>query len=578
MNDLDLSPWKITILTGGGRPRLLPLERELLVEGNIGIYRGDAKVNGYQKGRVYLTTLRLIYVSHFEKPLKQRDALELSLECVRDVKYQSGFMKTSPKIILSTISVSSTNQSLDYDTYIVWVCAICHHENNSGLKTLSQHDVPRCEKCGVSADVDVINRLKLQSLNQLKRRESLDEHLSGHSICDEVDNIHSKEVLAKERNTKVNKGEELEGSNSGRGNQVSFTFYKLSFRSGGSKSFLENLQKAIESSKWTNMESRYQVNAGSLKYSRLNQDTSFHQSKATPTSNQQHQKYAGIHGLQKQTSLRNLEISSLLNNSLSDLQNLMDKSIELAKVGEQYRKTLIDNKVAKRTTSDTLKMLSCSRNSMKLMENMLADQRIAEGIDNFYQVEALNLLKCAESPSRTTEYIYELSRQIYDFITEKELLNDGHQLVTVLDLYCLYNKSKGFYSVSPADFLSAIKLFSTLGFDFQLLELPLDHHKDLQHKGEHISSFRCLRVVCRSSTNTTSITNTILDILTLQNTKGYSALELQNVALMNLNLVLLQSLLNSLIKSGSICYDFTVEGERYFVNHIIDFDWDSVNK
>ncbi|KAG7744232.1 hypothetical protein KL912_005374 [Ogataea haglerorum] len=583
--------WEYAQLTNGGRPVCSSNERNLFLRANVGLYLGNSKIENYQNGRLYLTNLRLIYIPYVPNEAFEKSVgLSLNLLYIENLQFQAGFMRSSPKILLT---LTKSTPDLEHDTLyntLDWECSICSHLNKCDLKMVSGLTVPKCEICGVSANVDELNKLKIENQNtsRSKTDKKMGDHNNLFNRMNRTDENVNKLELHKCRSMdslKHNVSNEIDLNSrpifhlSVKTDVRDQFNFKLSFRNGGARIFFEKLKFALGQAKWLRADSRYQVNAGALKVARscspLNSDIQSKPSNMTSNfSLEATEKRAGIHGLETLTSLRNTEVSTFLNSSLGDLQNLMDKSKDLAKIGDDYRRMLMNSKTVHKEVGHAVVLLSRSRNSLKLLGNILDDHETIKEANDFYTVESLNLLKEATgSQAGSSLYVEELSRQVYDFIIQENIIRDKNGLVTALDLYCLFNKRKGFYSISPHNFLLAAISLERYDPDLQLIELQLQSLQMVKGEiaGETTEKARSLYAICSSTMNAKSISRSILDVLESGVSRGYSALEFQNMCSIQTNLLLLQSVLNALTKDGVLCVDSTLQGEKYFKNEIFHF-------
>ncbi|KAG7928054.1 hypothetical protein KL925_001354 [Ogataea polymorpha] len=580
--------WEYVQLSEGGRPVCSSSERNLFLGTNVGLYLGNSKIENYQNGRLYLTNLRLIYVPFASnEALEKNLGLSLSLAYIENLQFQAGFMRSSPKIHLTLTKLSP---DLGYDTVhnsLDWKCTICSHLNKCDLKLVCGLNVPKCEVCGVSANVYELNKLKVEKQNNSRSKAYKRGHYytsSNQMICTN-DPANRLQESGSVNSQKHNLPNAISSKSkpifclSVKIDDIDQFSFKLSFRNGGARTFYDKLEFALGQAKWLHADSRYQVNAGALKVARYSfpTDTDIQSTPSNMTSIlnlESTEKRAGIHGLETLTSLKNSEVSTFLNSSLRDLQNLMNKSKDLAKIGDDYRRMLMSGKTVDKEVGHAVELLSRSRNSLKLLGNLLDDRETINEANDFYTVESLNLLKQASgTQTESSLYVEELSRQVYDFIVQENILRDKNGLVTALDLYCLFNKRKGFYSVSPRNFLLATVSLERYNPDLQLIELQLQSLQKVEGKteGGTTEKARSLYAICSSRMNAKSISRSILDVLESGVSGGYSALEFQNMCSIQTNLLLLQSVLNALTRDGVLCVDSTLQGEKYFRNEIVQF-------
>lgn len=89
--------WHFVETTASGHPILRENEKDIYVEHSVGLYHGKSKIINKQKGRVYLTSQRVIYVDD-TSPTKESVCLEL--DDIVSFDYSSKFLKKSAKLIV----------------------------------------------------------------------------------------------------------------------------------------------------------------------------------------------------------------------------------------------------------------------------------------------------------------------------------------------------------------------------------------------------------------------------------------------------------------------------------------------
>ncbi|KAI9732539.1 MAG: hypothetical protein M1834_003874 [Cirrosporium novae-zelandiae] len=182
-------------LTPALRPSLLPDELLVCIQDAVGLYEGNEKIPGFQRGHAYLTSLRLCYVDN-EKP--RANSIAVSLRDVDRYEFYGGFLKSSPKLTLypkpylslgnqsrSVSGLPSNQASLPpisrssngspvprkespfrvqpappppAASHGTWICSICSFSNpvpsNFDPRSVSvNREVPPCLACGIKPDV-----------------------------------------------------------------------------------------------------------------------------------------------------------------------------------------------------------------------------------------------------------------------------------------------------------------------------------------------------------------------------------------------------------------------------------------
>jgi ESCRT-II complex subunit VPS36 len=157
------------------------------------------------------------------------------------------------------------------------------------------------------------------------------------------------------------------------------------------------------------------------------------------------------------------QVDESLEEAFKDLRALMEKAQEMVALAERLRRSVANssNDVPSSGSRDTW---------THVMEDLT---RLGIG-----SPVSRDLI---ESESR---YYVELARQVYDFALKHIAKESAHLTtassttpvrmpVTLVDLYCLYNRARGTNLISPDDLLRACQLFVTLGLkDLKLEKLP----------------------------------------------------------------------------------------------------------
>lgn len=141
-----------------GNPILEKDEKIVASFQDTGLYEGDNKTQ-YNSGILYVTTDKLIW---FNKD----DCFRLRLEAITDIRVQSGFLMSSPKLLLTARPILKK--------HVEWSCDICQFLNLKEGKCLqcgvvpatsvlkmcpkctfnNNHDSQKCEICFELLDVD----------------------------------------------------------------------------------------------------------------------------------------------------------------------------------------------------------------------------------------------------------------------------------------------------------------------------------------------------------------------------------------------------------------------------------------
>lgn len=396
-----------------GRPHLLPGEAELIMSPKVAIYVGETPMEEYREGNLTLTNHRLLW----RPPLMPFDrAISLSLSLVERWESKSGFLTSSPKIILHLLPKSSQTPlhgssqppKAGSDENRIWKCYICDTEN-------PPQEALKCSICGVPRKKDDVPTLARPS-----------SHWSC-SICT-FSNANAAATVCEMCGTPRKKITNVAATTTGPADVV----IKLSFRGGGSLSSLENnLQLALNRGDWKNP-------LASLS--------------SSPEARAFDPTVAGITGLMKQVDLQQQTASETLSTAFDDLNSLMEKAAEMIKLAET-----IMNKVNRpNNTSAAEDTLNSSEE--KEFQRMIVEMGLTSAVTR------------EMTGGKDRVFIEELARQLAEFCLQ--LFRRRHTpLISVAELYCVYNRARGTNLVSPQEIVDAIRQFQPLDLPVRLMTL-----------------------------------------------------------------------------------------------------------
>ncbi|VEU22833.1 DEKNAAC103918 [Brettanomyces naardenensis] len=580
--------WKPAQLSTTGRPSFQPGEHDLAIQDGVGLYSGDLKLLDYQSGRVYLTNRRIIFIC--DQPPKSRSsaAIFLPLTKVSSIELYAGFLKSSAKILLhmrqERESTSTSNSPAKVQEF-TWICPICYYSNAMKVAPATinklrrkQGSPPCCATCGVAATWEII----LKSLPQPQPTPSTPVDLLTYdgSRCPRCTFVNHPSMVNCEMCgaplTSLGSG----GSSESVVTTESTTFrsepgiadpflIKLSFRNGGEHNFHSKLLQSLQDARWEQIEERDGANRGAVKVEKSASSVSSIDATIDSPS-------TGIHGLQTSTLQRNYETSLILNDSLQDLENLLEKGKQLVAVGQKYQRVLLGKKTIDSSVESidaNLTLLQNSQNSMRILDSILANQELTKATTNVRKVTSLvNMKRAAMKKSGKAKialsqlYMEELCRHICEFMVEENILDKNNGLVTLYELFTMYNEARGVDLVSPNDLFSAASLFESLKLNFVLSEIPITQQEG-GNTNSDVSATQKLYIVCKKQVDSSSLSGKLLSLVT--SIPGLSVLQIQKLEDFQMNYLIIQTLLNRMLNDGSVVVDRTLEGEFFYSNEIL---------
>ncbi|ORY23975.1 Vps36-domain-containing protein [Neocallimastix californiae] len=229
----------------------------------------------------------------------------------------------------------------------------------------------------------------------------------------------------------------------------------------------------------------------------------------------------GVAGIIRNIQDNQKNTNEIMNQAFKDLNNLMKKASEMVAIAES---------ISQKINQDNSMEGSKEQNQLKEILQEL-------GISN-------------PVTRRSTGGIYyqELAKQISKFII-KLFEKNGH-VMTLPDIYCLYNRARGVELVSPEDLYKACNMFEKLNIPLKLRKFQSG-----------------LVIIEDSSKSDGEICNSIFNYIknnNKSNTRGINSLELSKG--LKIPIILVNEYLKIAEFSGTICRDETIEGIYYYEN------------
>ncbi|KAK9367253.1 EAP30/Vps36 family-domain-containing protein [Lipomyces kononenkoae] len=569
--------WRPIDLTSARRPVLLQNEVDILVQDWVGLYDGRFKLDGYQNGRVYLTTHRICYVDNVRSATH---SVAIDLSQVHRVQFSPGLLRSSPKIALfllppstpstpiglssprptspaisarqarslnlqlSPIVSGSHTPTPDPCAVFNWICPICSFSNAIKLADVDGLPPP-CLACGIRPAISVIQQatetiagihdtahvypapLPMGVQNEsgfacpcctfVNHPSLLQCEMCGATLVSRnlppilLDNA-MKDLVINERYSPS-------PTPPMQNNDEDIDYIKISFRAGGEKTFLDKLKVVLEDRIWERKARNVRTNGAT-------------QGRHSSTTAQVLPKL-GIHGLEIQSvkeSQRNLELMR----SLNDLDSLMQKAKEMVSLAESFAMRL--SNVAGVPKEARTALLESSE-ALSLSSPIVMREMAGSGDETFYA---------------------ELARQLAEFLDNGVLVKEGG-ILTLFDLYALYNRARGLSLISPKDFYKACSIFEKLRLPFRLRKFRTGVVvvQEAYYSDEAVNRMLVDWVRKLSHEQEISVGVTAQDV---NRRFGWSV----TIALEELE---------TAEDSGNLVRDSSVEGTRFYENLINSFQW-----
>lgn len=228
---------------------------------------------------------------------------------------------------------------------------------------------------------------------------------------------------------------------------ASQVFYKLSFRSGGEKPVYEQLKVALAKKVWeVKKPAKPKAESNSLGHKNI-------ASSRNDPIQSENRIAVGIHGLQLVGEQQRQQNQEVLGEALEDLNALMARAKEVVKLAEDYSKYL-----EKQEANSNTEAAAEAAKARKALQ---------------YSTQALGLLQTTGAVTKDnladeTLYHSELARQLAEFLADNSatgepgVLSREGGVITLFDLFAVYNRARGVSLVSPRDLQQACDLLADL--------------------------------------------------------------------------------------------------------------------
>jgi ESCRT-II complex subunit VPS36 len=277
--------------------------------------------------------------------------------------------------------------------------------------------------------------------------------------------------------------------------------------------------------------------------------------KKTSTSNEVAKRKVGVDAIMAKNALRHKEAARLADEALSgDAEQLLREAAELISVIQKYVVTLkktadgsdVDNRGGENGSSG-----SSGGEDAKRLAGMLQDMGMTS---------ALTKEDMSRGARGKQEYHSIVARQVADFLLPKLKTTGG--ILTMTDVFCLFNRARGTNLISPEDLVEAMELTKPLGlgisnrkFPSGIMVVQLDSFDDQVMAEKLLQLCNQQQQSSSSSSSTSSLTS------------------LEASRLLHTSALLAHEHLLAAERAGYLCRDTTLETTRFFPNRFNDFTW-----
>lgn len=241
----------------------------------------------------------------------------------------------------------------------------------------------------------------------------------------------------------------------------------------------------------------------------------------------------GIGGILARQTASMQNADSLTRSALTDLDALAQKAREVVNVVQRYAAYMQEAKQA--AEEDGLSETSTQVGEMTEMESIM---------------QSIGVISPVTRLSAGRLYHQQVARQLAEVLMHQNRLHRLGGMITLTDLYFLYNRARGTELLSPDDLLSAVQMMGTL------------------HLGMHLRTFPSqVKVVQLDSFNDKEWDDRLIQVLNSSEEfrqVGCTASSLSRT--FNISIAVCKERLVEAENKGYICRDESVEGIAYFPN------------
>ncbi|KAL4125041.1 hypothetical protein PRIC2_008631 [Phytophthora ramorum] len=228
---------------------------------------------------------------------------------------------------------------------------------------------------------------------------------------------------------------------------VATSFFKLSFKDGGRDDFFSPLEASLKRKAWRDTQPSHLADRRLVKRQFNAAD-------------------AGIAGIMRRQQEAQKETTELAATAFSDLANLMIKARDMVSLIERYVDT---QKAADTAGEDQQDGAATSREEdINKLSALMLDMGITSPVTR---------------ENSGAAYYEQLARQLAEYLTDHMPRNGG--IMTLSDIYCMFNRARGVELVSPDDLYHAALLQKKLNLGYSvrkfaggLIVLQTDSHRE----------------------------------------------------------------------------------------------------
>jgi len=140
-------------------------------------------------------------------------------------------------------------------------------------------------------------------------------------------------------------------------------------------------------------------------------------------------------------------------------------------IKKQREQTRVQGEIVSSAFGDLDSLMQQARVMVEIANKLKNSQDVKDNADEYDDLlGSLGVVSPVTKEAAGKKYHELLARQLSDFIDDK--LESMQGMMSLIDVYCLYNRARGTDLVSPADFKQACKSMNRLGLPIILTVLP----------------------------------------------------------------------------------------------------------
>ena len=259
----------------------------------------------------------------------------------------------------------------------------------------------------------------------------------------------------------------------------------------------------------------------------------------TTASSSSSKRRVGVDAIMASTQRKHDRAAKLTDQAFTgDAETLLREATELVAIIHKYAATLQQSSSCPKQDNDDTTTTTTTDTTAPLAD-MLQDMGMTSALP-------------VSSSEKSTVYYETLARQLADFLRPKLANNNTTPLMTLTDVYCLYNRARGTNLISPQDLLSAVEKMDSLPeLQLQLQTFPSG-----------------LKVIQSSQFNPDEMGIKLQQMCVAHN----SALTAMDVSReLKMSAVLAKEALVAAERKGYLCRDVTLESTRFYKNQFPEF-------